>query len=512
MNGTPLPLSLAGGISQLTGDVTAGPGKGSQAATLATVNASPGTYALATVAVNGKGLVTSASAASTTGSGNVVLATSPTIVTPTIAKLANLTTNGFVKTSGADGTLGIDTSTYITGNQTITLTGVVTGSGTTAITTAFNSSTGSGAVVLATSPALTSPTTTTLAASGAITDTQSIAATSTDGFVLTNTTAAAAGAQQWSPRLRLTGQGWKTTATAASQTVDWIIENQPVQGAANPTTNLVISSQVNAAGYTARQTLDSSGNVVFTGSVNAVGGGAAAAPAFMIGTQRGLFSTSQAFLNVSASNTDIASFSNKGLTMGSSWQIGFSASIAPGTTSPDTGFARDAAGVIRVSNGSTGVGALGIVDTSTAALTNVLTLAHILTTANAGAAGIAAGMSFGAADSTSAIGAYVTVAAINASLPVATHASRTGRVDITVTDSAATRTTESHGANGTAAQWGVFGSLAIQFATTGTSAGFTAGVGTPATSTSTYTGGTGSTAYTVGDLVLALKTSGQIAA
>lgn len=69
-----------------------------------------------------------------------------------------LTSNGFVKTSGGTGTLSIDTNTYLTGNQTITLSGVVTGSGTTAITTAFASTTGSGAVVLATSPTLTTPT------------------------------------------------------------------------------------------------------------------------------------------------------------------------------------------------------------------------------------------------------------------------------------------------------------------------------------------------------------------
>lgn len=55
-----------------------------------------------------------------TGSGALVFATSPTIVTPTIAKVANLTGNGFVKTSGGDGTLSIDTATYIT-----TTTGVI---------------------------------------------------------------------------------------------------------------------------------------------------------------------------------------------------------------------------------------------------------------------------------------------------------------------------------------------------------------------------------------------------
>lgn len=83
-----------------------------------------------------------------------------------------------------------------------------------------------------------------------ITDTiNAIGVTSADGLIFQNTTAAAAGAQQYSPRIRLTGQGWKTTATAASQTVDWIVENQPVQGAANPTTNLVISQQINGGGY-----------------------------------------------------------------------------------------------------------------------------------------------------------------------------------------------------------------------------------------------------------------------
>src|SRR5436305_7517784 len=41
----------------------------------------------------------------------------------TLTKASNLTSNGFVKTSGSDGTLSIDTSTYLTGNQTITLSG-----------------------------------------------------------------------------------------------------------------------------------------------------------------------------------------------------------------------------------------------------------------------------------------------------------------------------------------------------------------------------------------------------
>ncbi len=54
--------------------------------------------------------------------------------TQNIAKLSNLTSNGFVKTSGSDGTLSVDTNTYLIGNQTITLSGDVSGSGTTGIT------------------------------------------------------------------------------------------------------------------------------------------------------------------------------------------------------------------------------------------------------------------------------------------------------------------------------------------------------------------------------------------
>ena len=52
----------------------------------------------------------------------------------------------------------------------------------------------------------------------------------------------------------------------------------------------------------------------------------------------------------------------------------------------------------------------------------------------------------------------------------------------------------------------------IQPATTGTTAGFTAGAGTAVLDDSTFTGGTGSKAYTVGDVVLALKQSGLMAA
>lgn len=104
-------------------------------------------------------------------------------------------------------------------------------------------------------------------ASSTITVTRTgFAATSSDGMIVNNTSAALVGAQaQWSPRFRFSGTAWNTGGTPASNTDDWIIENQTAGG--NPTTsNLVISNQLNAAGYNQRLVMTATASL-FQGDV-----------------------------------------------------------------------------------------------------------------------------------------------------------------------------------------------------------------------------------------------------
>jgi hypothetical protein len=93
-----------------------------------------------------------------------------------------------------------------------------------------------------------------------------IAATPTDRLQLSNTTAAVAGTQQYSPALRFTGQGWGTTA-GTSQAVDFRIYNQAVQGT-TPTGSLLFDMSINGAAFATRYTFTSTGNFTATGTIN----------------------------------------------------------------------------------------------------------------------------------------------------------------------------------------------------------------------------------------------------
>jgi hypothetical protein len=85
--------------------------------------------------------------------------------------------------------------------------------------------------------------------------------TISDGILLSDQTAASSGNQQFSPALHWSGQGWKTTATAASQSVDFRTYVVPVQGAANPTAYLDWDYSVNGAAYTNIMNIGTSGNI-----------------------------------------------------------------------------------------------------------------------------------------------------------------------------------------------------------------------------------------------------------
>ena len=83
------------------------------------------------------------------------------------------------------------------------------------------------------------------------------------GLHLRNTTAAAAGAQQWSPPIRLEGQGWKTNATAASQSVVNRIYTVPIERPANPVSELRFDTSVNGGAFSGAARLYQSNTWVF---------------------------------------------------------------------------------------------------------------------------------------------------------------------------------------------------------------------------------------------------------
>lgn len=97
------------------------------------------------------------------------------------------------------------------------------------------------------------------------------------GHWLANTTAAIAGTQQISPSIVLEGQGWKTDTGGESRSVKFAQYVVPIQGAANPTGILRISSSINNVAYTDILSISETGFItsasgaIFGNSVGIIG-------------------------------------------------------------------------------------------------------------------------------------------------------------------------------------------------------------------------------------------------
>lgn len=179
----------------------------------------------------------------------------------------------------------------------------------------------------------------------------------TDGLVLQNSTAAAVGAQQFSPVLHFIANGWKTTATAASQQTDFLVQNVTTQDAANPETTLAFTPKINGTtstgtiGICARTTANA-GNINITGldgSTNTPGcdGGVSGWSGFgsvNAGSVFGIFNNGSEQENL---NTN-------GIGMGNAKQIMWFSGAAGNAATGDTGIVRNGAGVLEINNGTSG--------------------------------------------------------------------------------------------------------------------------------------------------------------
>jgi hypothetical protein len=216
--------------------------------------------------------------------------------------------------------------------------------------------TGTGNPALSTSPTIVTLVTTT---SNTLTN-SALGTTPAGGYIAQNTTAAAAGAQQYSPPVELIGQGWKTTATAASQTVKWDVFAQPNQSTTTPAVTLAFIPTVNGTAQTAPHfcgvnvntvgatiILDGTASTPAAGDCNGNGpgngGGNGFGPVNAAGTF-GVFSNYSARENFNVNGMVLSNVT------GLMWGSGFAGSIQTGDVTLD----RDAAGVLGVQSGAPG--------------------------------------------------------------------------------------------------------------------------------------------------------------
>lgn len=178
------------------------------------------------------------------------------------------------------------------------------------------------------------------------------AATSLDGLSLITTTPATVGAQKLSPRIRWLASGWKTTATAGAQNVEWWAEVLPVQGATNPASRLSFWQSINGSAAVEIVRFDSVGNMLIDQGGNGFGYclGATTASTGMFATNGGVGFKGQG---------GVFGLASRGGTSGRDWAVGSGAYLgftgsSDASAAVNTALRLDSTGVIASTNGTAG--------------------------------------------------------------------------------------------------------------------------------------------------------------